>query len=291
MAVTIAGSAHRRPWLLLAPSLVTIGLLLAIPLIFIVVYSFWLRAANGANITGLHLDNWETVLGGDFYWLILWQTIRIALISTVVCILVGYIPAYFIARSQTRFKTLLILLLMLPFWISYIIRTMSWINVLGATGAVNKLLMWLGIIHTPLPLLYNVASVIVGLVNYLLPFMILNVYVSLSGIDTSLASAARTLGASPWQAFTQVTLPLSLPGVAAGSLLCFVLGAGIYITPQILGGPHDIMFANLIYNEIITRLNWPFGSVLSLILLLVLGSVVVLYGRLIGLKQLYKSFG
>ncbi len=290
MAVAIAMSERRRPWLLLTPALTTIAFLLAIPVMFIVVYSFWLRAASGADIPGLHWDNWASVLGDRFYWLILWQTIRIALITTLVCIVVGYVPAYFIARSHTRFKTLLVLLLMLPFWVSYIIRTMSWINVLGTSGALNKLLLWLGIIHTPLPLLYNEPSVILGLVNYLLPFMILNVYVSLSGIDTNLAAAARTLGASPWQAFLQVTLPLSLPGVAAGSLLCFVLGGGTYITPQILGGPGNVMFANLIYDEIITRLNWPFGSVLSLVLLFVLGSVVVLYSRLIGLKQLYRGF-
>lgn len=291
MAVSVAASESRRPWLLLTPALTTIAFLLAIPVAFIVVYSFWLRAANGADIPGLYWDNWAGVLGDRFYWLILWQTIRIALITTVVCIAVGYVPAYFIARSRTRYKTLLVLLLMLPFWVSYIIRTMSWINVLGTTGALNKLLLWVGIIHSPLPLLYNEASVILGLVNYLLPFMILNVYVSLSGIDTNLASAARTLGASPWQAFLQVTLPLSMPGVAAGSLLCFVLGAGTYITPQILGGPGNIMFANLIYGEVITRLNWPFGSVLSLVLLVVLGSVVVLYSRFIGLKQLYQGLG
>lgn len=291
MTVSVAASESRRPWQLLTPALTAITLLLAIPVAFIVVYSFWLRAANGADIPGLYWDNWAGVLGDRFYWLILWQTIRIALITTLVCIVVGYVPAYFIARSQTRYKMLLVLLLMLPFWVSYIIRTMSWINVLGTTGALNKFLLWLGIIHAPLALLYNEATVILGLVNYLLPFMILNVYVSLSGIDTSLTSAARTLGASPWQAFMQVTLPLSMPGVAAGSLLCFVLGAGTYITPQILGGPGNTMFANLIYGEVITRLNWPFGSVLSLVLLFVLGSVVVLYSRFIGLKQLYRSFG
>ncbi len=291
MAVGQAKAQGRRPWLLLSPALTTLAFLLVIPLGFIVVYSFWLRSASGADVPALNVHNWTRLLDDRFYWLILWQTVRIAFITTVVCILVGYVPAYFIANSRMRHKSLLILLLMLPFWVSYIIRTMSWINVLGTTGAVNKLLLTLGLIHSPLPMLYNEGAVILGLVNYLLPFMILNVYVSLSGIDGNLEPAARTLGASPWQAFLEVTLPLSLPGVAAGSLLCFVLGGGTYITPQILGGPGNVMFANLIYGSVITRLDWPFGSVLSIVMLMTLGSVVVLYTRFIGLSQIYKSFG
>lgn len=291
MASAQSLAQRRRPWTLLSPALTTIGFLLVVPLGFIVVYSFWLRAASGADIPAFDPHNWLRLFSNPFYWLVLWQTIRIALISTAICIVVGYVPAYFIANSRMRHKSLLVLLLMLPFWVSYIIRTMSWINVLGTTGAVNKLLMALGIIHAPLSMLYNEGSVILGLVNYLLPFMILNVYVSLSGIDGNLEAAARTLGASPWQAFREVTLPLSLPGVAAGSLLCFVLGGGTYITPQILGGPGDVMFANLIYGSVITRLDWPFGSVLSIVMLITLGSVVVLYTRFIGLSQIYKSFG
>ena len=279
-----------RPWLLLSPALTSVALLLVVPIAFIVVYSFWLRSATGADISGLHWDNWAQLFQDPFYWYILWQTVWIALVTTALCILLGYIPAYFIAMSHTRHKTLLILLLMLPFWVSYIIRTMSWINVLGTTGAVNELLSSIGLIHTPLQMLYNAGTVILGLVNYLLPFMILNIYVSLSGIDTNLEAAARTLGASPMHAFREVILPLSMPGVAAGSLLCFVLGAGTYITPQILGGTRDVMFANLIYSSVIVRLDWPFGSVLSLVLLAVLGSVVVLYTRFLGLRQIYQSF-
>ncbi len=285
------GGEGKRPWMLLSPALVSLTFLLIIPVCFIIVYSFWLRTATGADQAGLHWDNWHKLFNDPFYWAILWQTVRIALESTILCILIGYVPAYFIAFSKMKSKTLLLLLLMLPFWVSYIIRTMSWINVLGTTGAINKLLQWLGIIHTPLPMLYNEGTVVLGLVNYLLPFMVLNVYVSLSGMDQNLVAAAKTLGATPWQAFREITLPLSMPGVAAGSLLCFVLGGGTYITPQILGGPSNIMFANLIYGSVITRLDWPFGSVLAILLLLVLGSVVVLYTRFLGLQQLYKSLG
>ncbi|MQM39083.1 Spermidine/putrescine transport system permease protein PotB [wastewater metagenome] len=290
MATTATASGDRRPWVLLTPALTAVTLLLAIPACFIVVYSFWLRTGTGAEQAGFYLDNWREVLTDPFYRDILGQTLRIAGISTLVCALLGYIPAYFIAYTRFRHRAYLLLLLMLPFWISYIIRTMSWISILGVSGAVNALLQWLGIIDEPLQMLYNEPSVILGLVHFLLPFMILNIYVSLDGIDRSLTDAAKSLGCTGWQAFREVTLPLSLPGLAAGCLLCFVLGAGTYITPMILGGPTDAMFANLVYEAIITQLNWPLGSALSLVLLALLGGLVAIYTRYLGIDQIAKSF-
>ena len=280
----------RQPWILLSPALTAVGLLLFVPLIFIVVYSFWLRTATGADVAGFHLDNWEEALTDAFYRDILISTLRIAAITTLVCALAGYPAAYFIARSRGN-KMILLLLLMLPFWISYIIRTMSWINILGVSGAINSGLMAVGIISEPINMLYNETTVILGLVHFLLPFMILNIYVSREGIDTNLEDAATSLGATRWQAFLEVTLPLSLPGLAAGGLLCFVLGAGTYITPLVLGGPTDAMFANLVFEAIITQLNWPLGSALSLMLLAVLGLLVAIYNRYLGMAQLMKGLG
>jgi spermidine/putrescine transport system permease protein len=256
-----------------------------------VVYSFWLRTASGGEQVGFYLDNWIEVLTDRFYRDILFQTLRIAAISTLLCILLGYVPAYFIARSTTRHKAVLILLLMLPFWISYIIRTMSWINILGVSGAINSILITLGIISEPIQMLYNETTVILGLVHFLLPFMVLNVFVSLEGIDETLEDAACSLGATRWNSFLEVTLPLSLPGLAAGGLLCFVLAAGTYITPLVLGGPRDAMFANLVFEAIITQLNWPLGSALSLLLLAVLGALVLIYNRYLGMAQLMKGLG
>jgi len=287
---TQAERESMRPWLLLSPAMTSVVLLLVIPVIFIVVYSFWLRTATGADQVGFFLDNWKEVLTDRFYRDILLSTLRIAAITTVVCALLGYVPAYFIARSRTRYKAVLLLLLMLPFWISYIIRTMSWINILGVSGALNVFLQTIDVIDQPLQLLYNEPSVILGLVHFLLPFMILNVYVSVDGIDENLTDAARSLGATGWQAFREVTLPLSLPGLAAGGLLCFVLAAGTYITPLILGGPENAMFANLVFDAIITQLNWPLGSAMSLVLLVVLGIIVTVYNRFVGIGQLAKSF-
>ena len=183
------------------------------------------------------------------------------------------------------------LLLMLPFWISYIIRTLSWINILGESGLINYILTRSGMLSTPLDILYNETSVILGLVQYMLPFMILNIYVSLEGIDKSLTEAARSLGCTEWQAFREVILPLSLPGVSAGCLLVFVLSAGTYITPLILGGPGNEMIANLIYNRVIGTLDWPFGSAISVLLIGLLGIIVFTYNKYLGINQIFKNLG
>ena len=219
------------------------------------------------------------------------KTLRIAAITTFFCAALGYVPAYFVAMTRMKSRTVLLILLMLPFWISYIIRTMSWINILGVSGVLNKVLLGLGLISEPVRLLYSESAVVLGLVHYLLPFMILNVYVSLDGIDRSLMDAGQSLGANAWQTFWAVTFPLSVPGLAAGSLLCFVLAAGTYITPQILGGPTDAMFSNLVYEAAITQLDWPLGSALALMLLGVLGIFVVFYNRFAGMAQLSKALG
>ncbi|SLN62676.1 ABC transporter permease [Oceanibacterium hippocampi] len=288
--MTVEAREARQPWILLSPALTAVALLLLVPLAFIVVYSFWLRTSTGADQVGFFLDNWQEALSDRFYRDILLNTLKIAAITTIVCALMGYPAAYVVARSKGN-KALLLLLLMLPFWISYIIRTMSWINILGVSGAINSALLALGLIGEPIQMLYNETTVILGLVHFLLPFMVLNVFVSLEGIDRTLEDAACSLGATRWESFIRVTLPLSLPGLAAGGLLCFVLGAGTYITPLVLGGPTDAMFANLVFEAIITQLDWPLGSALSLMLLGVLGALVAVYNHFLGMAQLMKGLG
>jgi spermidine/putrescine transport system permease protein len=274
----------------MAPALASLALLMVAPVIFIAVYSFWLRTAEGNDLPAFDLQNWVAFATDPFYWLALWSTFRTSLITTIVCMLVGYPTAYYLARANVGNRSLLLFLLFLPFWISYIIRTLAWINVLGRNGFVNVVLEWLGIIDTPLKLLYNDFSVVMGLTYFLLPYMIINVYVSIDGIDRNLESAARTLGCTPWQSFREVTLPLSLPGLGAGSLLCFVLAAGSYVTPRLLGGPDTLFFPDLIYEAIISQLDWPFGAVLSIVLLIALALVVAAYNRFMSLSDIYRSF-
>jgi spermidine/putrescine transport system permease protein len=191
--------------------------------------------------------------------------------------------------TRFRHKWLLLLLLIVPFWISFTIRTFSWIHILGEQGAINVALIELGLVDQPIRMLYTEGAVIMGMVHFLLPYMVLNIYVSLEGIDRNLISAARTLGCTSWQAFKEVSLPLSLPGLLAGLLLCFVLAAGSYVTPQILGSSRDALFGNLVFDTIMDELNWPLGSTLSIVLLVLLGLISVVYSRYMGLSQIFKG--
>lgn len=283
-------ATDKRPWVLLSPSLFAITLLVVIPMAFILVYSFYENIDLAVDKVAFQFGNWNEVATDSYYHKAIWKTLRLSLIVTVLAAILGYIPAYFIAMTKFRDKWLLLLLLILPFWISFIIRTLSWIHIFGNQGALNGLFRMLGITDTSLSLMYNEFTVIIGFIHVFLPYMILNIYVSLEGIDGNLEPAARTLGATPWQAFREVTLPLSMPGLAAGCLLVFVLTGGSYVTPLILGGPSDFLFGNLIYDAIVVELNWPMGATLSFTLLFLLGLVVVIYSRLMGLNQLSKAF-
>ncbi len=283
--------ADRRPWILLSPALVIITALVVIPMAFILVYSFYENIDLAQDVPAFQFGNWQELLTDSYYRTAIWKTLRLSLIVTVLAAVLGYIPAYVIAMTRYRHKWLLLLLLIIPFWISFIIRTLSWIHIFGNQGALNGLLRLLGLTDAPLSMMYTEFTVIVGFIHVFLPYMILNIYVSLEGIDQNLEPAARTLGATPWQAFKEVTLPLSVPGLAAGCLLVFVLTGGSYVTPLILGGPSDFLFGNLVYDAVVTELNWPMGATLSFALLLFLGSVVVLYSKLMGMDQLSKAFG
>ncbi len=274
---------------MMAPSLTAVFFLLVIPVCFVVVYSFWLRAPSGQDIPAFQFGNYAKFFADFFYPSLLIRTIRVAVETVLLCLLMGYIPAYFFYRTESRFKSALMILVMLPFWISFIIRTLSWINILGDSGLINHVFMKIGLIDTPMSMLYNEAAVLMGLLQYLLPFMILNIYVSLEGIDKSLTEAAKSLGCTEWQAFREITLPLSLPGVSAGCLLVFVLTCGTYLPPMILGGPDNDMIANLVFQRIITTLDWPFGCAISTILLLLVGIIVYTYNRYMGINQIFKT--
>jgi len=279
-----------RPWYLLAPSLLAIFALVVVPMSFILVYSFYENVDLAVDRVAFQFGNWQELLTDGYYRTAIWKTLRLSVIVTVLAAVLGYIPAYFIAMTKFRHKWLLLLLLILPFWVSFIIRTLSWIHIMGNQGVINGLLMWLGLTDEPIKMMYNEFAVIVGFIHVFLPYMILNIYVSLEGIDQNLEPAARTLGATPWQAYREVTLPLSLPGLAAGCLLVFVLTGGSYVTPLILGGPGDFLYGNLIYDAVVVELNWPMGATLSFTLLVLLGLVVTLYSRLMGMNQLTKAF-
>jgi spermidine/putrescine transport system permease protein len=288
-ALTVA--ERRRPWLLLAPALITLTVLMIVPIGIMTIFSFYEFVTGGVEKQVFTTANWREFFTDSFYHLFLWKTVRVAAITALLCALLGYPPAYFIAMSATRHKWLLLLLLIVPFWISFTIRTFSWIHILGEQGVINVALMKIGLIDEPLRMLYTEGAVIMGMIHFLLPYMILNVYVAIEGIDRNLISAARTLGCTAWQAFREVVLPLSLPGLMAGLLLCFVLAAGSYVTPEILGSTRDALFGNIIFDTIMGQLNWPMGSTLSLVLLVLLGAVAAIYSRYMGLSRVFKGLG
>ena len=283
------GLPDRRPYVLLMPALSLLVLLLVVPIAIMVVFTFYTFVTAGVDKPVLTLANWQEFLSDPYYHAFLWKTVRVATITALVCAVMGYPAAYSIAMSRFRHKWLLLLLLIVPFWISFTIRTFSWIHILGEQGVINVTLMQLGLIDQPIRMLYTEGAVIMGMVHFLLPYMVLNVYVSLDGIDRNLIAAARTLGCTGWQAFKEVSLPLSLPGLMAGLLLCFVLAAGSYVTPQILGSTRDALFGNLVFDTIMSELNWPLGATLSIVLLVLLGIITVIYSRYMGLSQIFKG--
>ena len=285
----LTASERRRPWLLLSPALITLVILMVLPIGIMMVFTFYEFVTAGVEKEVFTTANWREFFTDSFYHMFLWKTVRVAAITAILCALLGYPPAYFIAMTQYRHKWMLLLLLIVPFWISFTIRTFSWIHILGEQGVINVLLMKSGLISEPLRMLYTEGAVIMGMIHFLLPYMILNVYVSIEGIDRNLISAARTLGCTSWQAFREVVLPLSLPGLMAGLLLCFVLAAGSYVTPEILGSTRDALFGNVIFDTIMGQLNWPMGSTLSIVLLVMLGAVAAIYSRYMGLSRIFKG--
>ncbi|RUW46869.1 ABC transporter permease [Mesorhizobium sp. M1A.F.Ca.ET.072.01.1.1] len=281
----------RLAWILVAPTLMLLLVFLVLPIAVMAIYTFFTFVTAGLETSTLTTANWHEFLTDSYYYGFLLKTLRIGAIIALLCGILGYFPAYFIWATTFKHKWLLLLLLIVPFWISFTIRTYSWINILGEQGVINVALLKLGIISEPLPMLYNEGAVIVGLLHFLLPYMILNVYVSLESIDRTLIAAARSMGCTSAQAFREVTLPLSLPGLAAGLMLCFVLAAGSYVTPQLLGSGRDALFGNLISDTIMSELNWPMGATLSIVLFVVLGFFAAIYTRYMGMSQVVKGLG
>jgi spermidine/putrescine transport system permease protein len=196
------------------------------------------------------------------------RSIALAAAATALCILLGFPLALFIGRSGTR-KNLYLSLVILPFWTSFLIRLYAWMFLLRDTGLINTVLQSLGVIHQPLPLLYNTGAVLLGLVYGFLPFAVLPIYATLERLDKNLLEAAADLGARPIAVLTRVTLPLCAPGIAAAAILVFVPSLGTYITSDLLGGSKTILIGNLVQNQFTTARDWPFGAAISIVLMIV----------------------
>ncbi|MGH7156045.1 MAG: ABC transporter permease, partial [Acetobacteraceae bacterium] len=203
---------------------------------------------------GLTLKFYRALLAQPAYFRALANTLDISVLSTVLCLLFGYPIAYLMATTSARARRVLMILILIPFWTSILVRTFAWIVILGTHGLVNRALMALGLISSPLKLLFNMTGVQIGMVHVLLPFMVFPLFASMMRIDPNILRVARSLGAAPHRAFLHVFLPLSLPGITAGSVIVFLLAVGFYITPALLGGPGQITLATMIDMEINTFL-------------------------------------
>jgi spermidine/putrescine transport system permease protein len=272
---------HSRPTAralaLLAPGGFWLLLFFLAPLVIMFGYSFMPRGIYGGVEPGFTLEHYRRFFD-PLYLGILTRTFVWAIACTVICLVLGYPVAYVIARSG-RWRTLLLFLVVLPFWTSFLVRTFAMIFLMRDTGLINSGLLALGFIDRPLTMLYTPFSVMTGLVYGFLPFMILPIYASLEKLDPALLEAAEVLGARPRARFRQVTLPLSIPGVIAGCLLVFIPALGSFLTPDLLGGAKQVMIGNLVQNQFSAARNWPFGSAASFMVMAVVLASVMLYLR------------
>jgi spermidine/putrescine transport system permease protein len=266
-----------RAWALLAPGGFWLVAFFLVPLLIMLVYSLMPRGIYGGVEPGFTLEHYARFID-PLYLEVLQRTFIWSIACTIICLVLGYPVAYAVVRSG-RWRTLLLFLVVLPFWTSFLVRTFAMIFLMRDTGLINSWLLGLGVIEQPLSILYTPFSVMVGLVYGFLPFMILPIYASLEKVDRSLLEAAEVLGARPGAQFRTVTLPLSMPGVVAGCLLVFIPALGSFLTADLLGGAKQVMIGNLVQNQFSAARNWPFGSAASFIVMALVLVAVMLYLR------------
>lgn len=265
---------------LLVPSMVWLAVFFVIPMLIVVAVSFASRTAYGQIVFGWTFQNYARFLD-PLYISIFGRTIFIAVVTTVCTILMGYPLAYCISWLPRHLRQKGLILCMIPFWINFLIRSYAWVIILRSQGVLNTILMKLEVISQPIQFLYNEGAVMLGMVYALLPFMILPVYVSIEQLDRRLLEAAADLGASPMTAFRKITLPLTMPGIAAGTVLVFISSLGMFVVPDVMGGAKAALVGNVIQNQFLSARDWPFGSALSIVLALLSLILIFLYYRAI----------
>ena len=233
--------------------------------------------------TGLSIyttfDNYLYLFQDSLYLVTYINSVKLAFISTCFCLLIGYPIAYGIARSPQPTRNILLLMVVVPFWISFLLRVYAWMGILKTKGLLNGLLLWTGIIDQPLELLYTDTAVYIGMIYSYLPFMILPLYANLEKLDIRLLEAAADLGARPWKVFKDITFPLSIPGVIAGCLLVFIPAIGEYVIPALLGGADTLMIGRLLFDEFFLNRDWPVASAVAIVLLMLLVLPIVYFQK------------
>lgn len=270
---------------LLGPAGFWLGIFFLVPLLLILAYSFGTSGVYGGLTLGFNPGNYLKVFD-PLYLEITLRTLVIATLNTLLCLALGYPLAYFIALRGGRWKNALLVLVMVPFWTSLLIRAYAWVVILGGNGIANRTLQFLGITDGPVNLIFTPQAVLMGMVYSYLPFMILPLYATLEKFDVGLKEAAKDLGASRWHTFWRVTFPLSMPGVIAGSILVFIPSAGEFVIPNLLGGSQTVLLGNLIQQQFLNARDWAFGSALAVMLAVMLIGAIMFYVRRIGTDKL-----
>jgi putrescine transport system permease protein len=226
---------------------------------------------------GLDLENFTLLVEDDLYLLATLSSVRIAALSTLLLLLVGFPIAYAMARAPERYRALLVALVILPFWTSFLIRIYAWVAILKPEGLLTQALTGLGLISEPLHILNTETAVYIGIVYAYLPFMVLPLYATLEKMDDTLLEAALDLGSPPWRSFWTITVPLAMPGIMAGSLLCFIPAVGEFVIPDLLGGSETLMIGRQLWSEFFSNRDWPLASAVAILLLIVLVVPIVIY--------------
>ena len=260
----------------LAPFLIVLKISLADPVI--AQPPFTPAFDDGGNLQ-LTTDNFRFLFSDKLYAITYLKSVLIAATATLMCLTLGFPIAYGIARADPATRSILLLLIVLPFWISFLLRVYAWMGLLNNYGVINNFLMWIGIIDQPIAMMYTDFAIYVGLVYSYLPFMILPLYASLERMDLDLVEAAQDLGATPSQAFWNITWPLAIPGVIAGCLLVFIPATGTYVIPYLLGGPDSLLIGRVLFDEFFSNRDWPLASAVAIVLVLLVVVPIVLLQR------------
>ena len=277
-------SSAAQGTVLISPAFTYMALFLVLPLVLVVLLSFLTRGVYGNVVYQINLENYRRLID-PIYLRILGYSLLIAGLTTVFTILIGFPLAYYIARVSPSRRPVFLFLILVPFWTNFIIRIYAWIMILRAEGFLNSMLLNLGLIQAPLEILYTPTAVLIGMVYEFLPFMVLPLYTSLEKIEPAQLEAAADLGARPWRAFARITLPLSIPGMVAGSILVFIPAMGMFVVPDLMGGAKSILVGNLIRNQFLTARDWPFGAAASMVLLVLTLVFTMYYTRRAGFGE------
>jgi putrescine transport system permease protein len=265
--------------LFLLPFLIVLKLSFSEVRLAIPPYAPLLEWRNGLPHPALHINNYTFLFTDPLYISAYLYSLKVAAVSTLLCLLLGYPMAYVIARAAGTWRTVLLMLVILPFWTSFLLRVYAWIGLLKHNGVINNILMALGLIHQPLTMLQTDFAVYVGIVYSYLPFMILPLYANLEKHDVALLEAAADLGARPFTTFLRVTLPQSVPGIIAGSLLVFIPAVGEYVVPSLLGRTDQLMIGRVLSDEFFENRDWPLASAVAILMLLLLVVPIMLFQR------------